>query len=50
MLTKNGSEMPHATINKLTASKFINDLRKYHPAVIPHFKEKSENKLHRYWQ
>ena len=42
--------MSHASFNIVTASKFLEDLRKYHPAVIPHVTEKSENRLHSFWQ
>jgi putative transposase len=50
MLARNGKEMPHASFNKFTASNFLKDLRKYHPAVVPYFTEKSENRSHRFWQ
>ena len=50
MLEKNGKEMPHASFNKWTASRFLKDIRENHPQLIPYFEEKTEERNHRFWQ
>ena len=50
MLNKNGKEMPHASFNKWTASRFLKDIRINHPQVILYFEEKSDGRAHRFWQ
>jgi putative transposase len=50
MRQKNGKEMPHASFNKWTSSKFLKDLRLHHPLTLPYFKENTTERNHRFWQ
>ena len=50
MLEKNGREMPHASFNKWTSSKFLADLKAYHPEILSFFVEETQERNHRFWQ
>jgi putative transposase len=51
MLAKNGKESPHASFMKYTAHRFLEDLRLYHPKVLPYFEvEEKKERKHQFWQ
>jgi REP element-mobilizing transposase RayT len=50
MLEMNGKEMPHASFNKWTSSRFLKDLRINNKKKIPDFVEKTSERNHRFWQ
>ncbi len=50
LLKKNGKEMPHASFNKKTAHLIMIDLKANHKKVVPYFKVKETERMHRIWQ
>ncbi len=50
MKEKNGKELPHASFNKWTSSRFLADIRQNYPQLIPYFEEKTSERNHRFWQ
>ncbi len=50
MLEKNGKELPSSSFNKWTGSRFLEDLRKHHPNVIPYFSQNAADRNHQFLQ
>ena len=50
MLEPNGKEMPHASFNKFTSHRFLDNLRANHPHVLPLFRVNEKERRYRFWQ
>ncbi len=50
MIEKNGKEMPHASFNKWTGSRFLVFLRDAYPQRVWPYYENTNARNHRFWQ
>lgn len=50
MVEKNGKEMPHASFNKWTGSRFLIFLRDTYPKRVWRYYENTKERNHRFWQ
>ena len=50
MKEPNGKEMPHASFNKFTSHRIVNDLNSFSPKKLSKFKVDDNDRLFRIWQ